>query len=279
MRRFFLTVVLMTVTALVNTTVSQEVKNVASAVKDGKVEVSYQVSGRFYQAFTISLFVSRDGGSTFTGPLTEVTGDVGPGIRRGNHSITWDVMKEMPMVEETLVFDVRAEVTADKPRSAFFIQYVANPTTYIGLRAGTLRIAGFYIEARANMNALNNAAYTYKDGLVNYDKPGYFVFNENNGYAAYSVLAGITWQPARNFYLYLGAGYGKEDYLLGMDTYDYDGDVKTGTAYAKYDGYSTTGVEVDLGLMLRFKWFLISAGGTALNFKSFNFTAGVGVVF
>jgi len=279
MRRFFLTVVIMTVTALVNTTVSQEMKNVASAVKDGKVEVNYQVSGRYYQTFAISLFVSRDGGSTFTGPLTEVTGDVGPGIRRGSHSITWDVMKEMPMVEETLVFDVRAEVTGDKPKSAFFVQYVANPTTYIGLRAGTLRIVGFYIEARANLSALNNAAYTYKDGVVNYDKPGYFVFNENNDYSAYSVLAGITWQPARNFYLYVGAGYGKEDYLLGMDTYDYEGDVKTGTAYAKYDGYCNSGVEVDLGLMLRFKWFIISAGGTALNFKSFNFTAGVGAAF
>jgi hypothetical protein len=262
-----------------NITFAQEVRNVSSAVKDGKVEINYLISGRFYQTFTISLFVSRDGGNTFTGPMREVTGDAGQGIRRGSHSIVWDVMKEMPLVEETLVFDVRAEVTGNKPKSSFFIQYVANPTTYIGLRAGMLGIVGFYGEVRGNLNAFNSADYTYKDGIVDYDQPGYFILNEKNGYSAFSVLGGLTWQPARNFYLYLGAGYGKEDYLLGMDAYDYEGDVKTGTAYAKYDGYSVSGVEVDLGLMLRIKWFLLSAGGTALNFKSFNFTAGLGVAF
>lgn len=258
---------------------AQSVQDVSSNVSNGKIEVNYTLTGRFYQTFSVSLFVSRDGGKSFTGPLTEVKGDVGKDIRRGNHSIQWDVMKEAPMVEESLVFDVRAEITNEKPKGSFFIQYVGNPMTYLGMRVGMLRIIGFYIEARANMDALNTATYTYKDGLVNYDKPGYFIFNENNGYSAYSALAGITYQPARNFYLYLGAGYGKEEYLLGMDTYDYEGDIKTGTTYAKYDGYSESGVEVDLGLMWRYKWFLISAGGTALNFKSFNFTAGVGAAF
>ncbi|MBL7113949.1 MAG: hypothetical protein ISS19_18565 [Bacteroidales bacterium] len=258
---------------------SQEVRNVASEVKDGMIRVHYTLSGKFYQTFAVSLYVSRDGGNTFAGPLKEVTGDVGPDIRKGSHTITWDVIKEMPMVEETLVFDVRAEITGEKPKSSFFIQYVANATTYIGLRAGMLGIIGFYGEVRGNLKALNSAPYTYKDGSVDYNKSGYFVFTEKNGYSAWSALAGITYQPAKNFFLFLGGGYGKEDYLLGMDEYTYDGDVKTGTTFAKYDGYCTSGVEVDLGLMLRFKWFLLSAGGTALNFKSFNFTAGVGAAF
>ncbi|MFH1298089.1 MAG: hypothetical protein ABIJ04_12630 [Bacteroidota bacterium] len=258
---------------------AQEVRNVTSEVKEGMIRVHYALAGKFYQTFTVSLYVSRDGGNTFNGPLKEVTGDIGSDIRKGNHTITWDVIREMPMVEETLVFDIRAEITGEKPKSSFFIQYVANPTTYMGLRAGMLGIVGFYGEVRGNLKALESAKYSYKDGIVEFNQAGYFVFSEKNGYSAFSALAGITYQPARNFFLYLGAGYGKEDYLLGMDEYSYEGDVKTGSSNARYDGYCTSGVEVDLGLMLRFKWFLLSAGGTALNFKSFNFTAGVGAAF
>ena len=257
----------------------QEVRNVNAEFKDSVMIVHYTLSGKFYQTFAVSLYVSRDGGNTFLGPLKEVTGDIGQNIKRGSHTINWDVMKEMPMVDETLVFDVRAEITGNKPKSSVFIQYVANPLTYLGLRAGYMGIWGFYAEIRGNLNAFKPAKYTYKDGTVDYDQPGYFVFTEKNGYSAFTVLGGMTYQPARNFYLYLGAGYGKEDYLLGMDTYSYDGDVKTGTTYSKYDGYCHSGVEIDLGAMLRFKWFLLSAGGTMLNLKSFNFTAGIGAAF
>jgi hypothetical protein len=257
----------------------QEVRNVTAETRDGMISVHYLLTARFYQTFSVSLFVSRDNGKTYTGPLKEVTGDIGPNITRGSHTVTWNVMKETPMVDEILVFDVRAEITGNKPKSSFFIQYVANPTTYIGLRAGMLGIVGFYGEIRGNLNAFKSGKYLYKDSLVNYDQPGYYVFNEQNEYSAYSILAGVTYQPVRNFFLYLGGGYGKDDYLVGMDTFSYDGDVKTGTAFAKYDGYCASGAEIDLGMMVRFKWFLLSAGGTMLNFKSFNFTAGVGAAF
>jgi len=253
------------------------VGNVTSEVKDGMVTIHYSIDGKFYQIFNISIYVSRDGGSSFIGPLKEVTGDVGQNIKRGSKTVTWDVIKEMPMVEETLIFDVRAEITGNKPKSSFFIQYVANPTTYIGLRAGTLGIVGFYGEFRGNLNSFKSAKYTYKDGQVDYNEPGYYVFSDQKCHAAFSVLAGISYQPARNFFLYLGAGYGKDDYLIGIDTYDYEGDVKTGSGYAKYDGYCNSGVEVDLGIMFKIKKIVLSGGGTMLNFNTFGWTAGIGI--
>jgi len=257
----------------------QAVRNVTSEVKDGMVTIHYSIGGNFYQIFNISIYVSRDGGNSFIGPLKEVTGDVGQNIKRGSKTVIWDVIKEMPLVEETLIFDVRAEISGDKPKSSFFIQYVANPTSYIGLRAGTLGIVGFYGELRGNLNSFKSAKYTYKNGQLDYNEPGYYLFSDQKCHAAYSVLAGISYQPARNFFLYLGAGYGKDDYLIGIDTYDYKGDVKIGSEYAKYDGYCNSGVEVDLGLMLRFNWFLLSAGGAALNFNTFGWTAGIGLSF
>jgi len=258
---------------------SQEVRNVTSEVKDGMVTIHYSISGKFYQVFNISIYVSRDGGNNFIGPLKEVTGDVGQNIKRGTKTVTWDVIKEMPMVEETLVFDVRAEVTGEKPKSSFFVQYVGNATTYLGLRAGMLKVWGFYGEVRANTIAFQSAPYTYKNGTINYNENGYYMYTGKNGYSAFSALAGVTWQPARNFFLYLGGGYGWENYQMQIDKYSYEGDVKTGSSYVLYDGYNISGVEVDLGMMLRIKWFLMSAGATALNFNSFNFTVGVGTAF
>lgn len=262
---------------MTNISTGQEVRNITSEVKDGMVTIHYSISGKFYQIFNISIYVSRDGGNNFIGPLKEVTGDIGQNIKRGSKTVTWDIIKEMPMVEETLIFDVRAEITGNKPKSSFFIQYVANPTTYIGLRAGTLGIVGFYGEFRGNLNSFKSAKYTYKGGQVDYNESGYYIFSDQKYHAAFSALAGISYQPARNFFLYLGAGYGKDDFLIGFDTYNYEGDVKTGSEYAKYDGYCNSGVEVDLGIMFKIKKIVLSAGGTMLNFNTFGWTAGIGI--
>lgn len=258
----------------------QKVQNVVPEVTDSTIRIHYTLIGKFYQTFSVSLYVSRDGGNSFQGPLKEVAGDTGQNIKSGSHIITWDVIKEMPIVEEEpMIFDVRAEITGNHQKHSFFIQYVANPTTYIGFRAGTLGIIGFYGEIRGNLNSFRSSGYSYKDGKVDYNQPGYYDFSDQKGYAAFSALAGIAYQPFRNFYLYFGAGYGKEDYMIGIDFYDYNGNVKTGSDYVKYDGYCNSGLEVDLGLMFKIKWFLMSAGGTTINFKTFNWTAGVGVCF
>ncbi len=257
----------------------QNVGKVISMVRNGQVYVQFLLESKFYQEFNVSLYVSRDNGQTFEGPLTSVTGDVGKVKTKGIKTIIWDAMKEMPFVSETLVFDVRAEITRNRPRKSFYLMYVGNPTTYFGLRAGMLGRVGFYVELRGNMMARETEKYTYKDSLVNYNQPGYFNFTGSNGYSAMSGLVGINYQPGKNFFLYLGAGYGKEDYLMKIDEFSYEGDVKTGSSYVKYENYSNSGVEVNLGIMVRIKAVMLSAGGTMLNFKAFGGTAGVGVSF
>lgn len=258
---------------------SQNVKDVTSGVKDGKVIIHYTLDAKFYNEFNVSLYVSSDNGQTFEGPLKEVSGDIGEVTAKGAKTVVWDAMKEMPFVSETFVFDVRAAFVRDKPKQSFFLMYVGNSLTYFGLRGGMLGRVGFYVELRGNLMALNTGKYNYKDGIVDYNEPGYYNFTGSNGYSALSALAGINYQPVKNLFLYLGAGYGKEDYLMKIDEYSYDGDVKTGSDYVKYDGYCNSGVEIDLGLMYRIKWLLLSAGGTTINFKTFNWTGGIGVSF
>ena len=262
---------------LFSTLNAQEIRDVSSEVKEGKVLVSYKLVGKSYQSFNISLYVSRDNGQTFEGPMKEVNGAIGSEITTGKHSIIWDAQKEMPFVSETMIFDVRYEIIQDKPKKSFFLIYVGNPTTYFGIRAGMLGRVGFYVELRGNLMALNSGKYSYKDSIIEYNKPDYFTFTGTNGYAALSAIAGVTYQPVKNFFLYLGAGYGKEEYLMQIAEYNYEGDVKTGSSYVIYDSYANTGVEVDLGIMFRIKKIIMSAGATTINFNTYGWTAGVGI--
>jgi len=256
---------------------AQKVGNVSSEGRNGKVYVHYLVEAKFYSEFNISLYVSRDNGQTYVGPLKEVTGDIGKVNKEGLKTIVWDPMKEMPFVSETLIFDVRAEITRNKPKQSFFLMYVGNATTYLGLRAGMLGRVGFYAEIRGNLMALNTGKYDYNDGIVNYDQPGYYNFTGSNGYATFSGLIGINYQPVKNLFLYLGAGYGKEDYLMKIDEFSYEGDVNIGSNYVTYDQYSNSGVEIGLGMMYRIKMLMLSGGATMINFKTFGWTAGIGI--
>jgi len=260
---------------------AQSVTNVQVRLENNKVVVDYALQGgKFYNHYTISLFVSLDDGSTFQGPLKEVNGAVGKNIRRGRHSISWDAMKELPVADKGFVFDVRAEVFEDDMKRSFFIAYSGNTITPLGLKVGMLGKLGWYAEFRASMSPFNSATYVVKDGeFRDYDKPGYYAFNGKDGYSAFSAVAGITYQAARQFYLYAGAGYGKEEFHWQIDDYTYEPEEKTGESWVKDDATSVAGFELDAGGILRFNKFLITAGGSTINGKVFNWTAGLGIAF
>jgi formylglycine-generating enzyme required for sulfatase activity len=55
----------------------------------------------------ILLYVSQDGGKTFSKPLEKVSGDVGKGIAPGNKRMVWNVLEELPeLVGDNIVFMV-----------------------------------------------------------------------------------------------------------------------------------------------------------------------------
>ena len=258
---------------------AQEIKEVWSEVKEDKILVHYIITGgSFTDRFNISLYASRDGGKSFEGPLKEVTGDDGRDVQRGARTIVWNALKEHPFTEESMIFEVRGEKQPVK--KSFFISYVGNSTTWLGLRAGMLAKIGFYAEIRGNTDAFKKSSFTYRDGsIIDYNQPGYYEFTGKNGYSALSIVGGVNWQVVPDLFIFGGAGFGKENYLLHIDHYAYNQQGTNGQAYAKYDGYCVSGLEIDAGLMYRLKWFLITAGATTINFKSFNWTAGAGVTF
>jgi hypothetical protein len=258
---------------------AQQIQEVRSEVNDEKIIVHYVIrGGSLINYFSISLYVSTDGGKTFTGPLREVKGDVGEGIHRGVKTIVWDALKEMPFIEDTVTFQVRALKQPVKKK--VFVSWEGNTITWLGLRAGMLGKIGFYAEFRGNPDAFKKSSFTCSDGiLTDYNVPGYYSYTGKNGYSAVSILGGINWQVVPDLFIYGGVGYGKENYLVQVDQFTYGNSSSFGQAYAKYTGYCASGLEVDAGLMYRVKWFLVTAGATTLNFGLFNWTAGIGVTF
>jgi hypothetical protein len=81
---------------LSNLCFAQSITNITASQSSKNIVVNYNLTGKEeIKAYEIKLYVSPDGGSTWQGPLTAVTGDVGKGQVAGyDKSITWDVLKE-----------------------------------------------------------------------------------------------------------------------------------------------------------------------------------------
>ena len=259
----------------------QSVNDIKPKLIGDKIEVSYAITGaKFYQVFNVYLYVSRDQGQTFDGPLKEVSGDVGKGISDGRHSIIWEAMKEMPFSNEELIFDVRVQPVDKAIKKQFFIQYVGNLTTPAGLRIGTLGKTGFFIEGRVSPSFRQQSSYTYTGDLIdNFNKAGYYQFSDKTSKPAMSALGGITFQPAWNTFLYAGVGYGTQKGMAEVDEFEYATNTKTATNWAENTASNHSGIELEAGVIFRFGHMVVSGGATALNFEVFNFTAGIGVAF
>ena len=276
---FFLLLLLSVITTA---TFSQSVKNIEVRTNGEKILVAYTISGlKDYQDISrISFYVSRDGGRTFEGPLKEISGDIGPGLKNGKHIMVWDVFKEMPFLEEELIFDIRLSIAEKKRKRAIMISLVGNTVTPLGLRVGQLGGIGWYAEFRSSLTPFTTTDYTYdNDAIVDYDKAGYYQFTGAKGYAAWSAVGGATFQASRLVYFTVGGGYGVENYIYEIDEYTYEPELKTGSSWAKDNDYSNSGFELDAGIILKFNKFIISGGATSINFKTVNWLGGIGVAF
>ncbi len=260
---------------------AQTISNIKSVVAGNNIEVQYAVRGlKFNQTLTVSLYVSRDGGITFQGPMLEVKGDAGENVFNGQHSLTWEAMKEMPLENANAVFDVRGVVVNAKVKKTWFAAYSGNLVTPIGLRVGMLGGLGWYVMGQANTKPGLTGSYTYKDSTItDYNRFAWYEFTSKHEVSSYMICAGITWQAARKVFLYGGLGYGKEDYLYEINEYSYEGDVPLGKNYARDTKNSATGIAVEAGLMVRTGKLLISGGASSIGFNVPNWQVGLGYCF
>jgi formylglycine-generating enzyme required for sulfatase activity len=91
---------------------SQQITNTDFYQSGKQIIITYDlIQAKANQTFDISLYVSTDNGSTWQGPLEQVSGDVGKNLIVGkNSSITWNVLREFAMLKGKVGFRVVAKV-------------------------------------------------------------------------------------------------------------------------------------------------------------------------
>lgn len=83
---------------------AQTVTDINVEVYGNKVIVNYSLD----KTTDVELYVSVDGGTTWEGPLKQVTGNVGKNVQPGSNSIIWDAIKERGGITgDDIRFDIR----------------------------------------------------------------------------------------------------------------------------------------------------------------------------
>ena len=97
------------------TSEAQTVSNAAFEQVNDKVKITYQLD----KSSSIRVYMSEDGGRTFNGPLTNVTGDVGSNVTPGSKIIWWNPLSEYEqIVGSNICFKVTAGAENSKTAGA-----------------------------------------------------------------------------------------------------------------------------------------------------------------
>lgn len=147
-------------------------------------------------------------------------------------------------------------------------------TMSYGLMVGVVKKWGWYLKAKYDFKSQETVAECTNDGNNMQGTPMWFTGETASSRLA--VTTGIMYRLAKPLYMYLGAGYGYKKLAWEMA----EGESGTNSnQWAENTDETFTGVEADLGLVLRAGNFAISAGMQSNNFKYFEATVGVGIMF
>ena len=100
--------ILLLVVLQTNFITAQKVSNINYRQEQSNIIVSYDLETK--TPCEVNLYVSTNGGATWQGPLTKVSGDVGDKIASGSRNITWKVLEEFEELRgDKIQFQVRAQ--------------------------------------------------------------------------------------------------------------------------------------------------------------------------
>ena len=141
------------------------------------------------------------------------------------------------------------------------------PSTSYGLMIGVVKKWGWYLKAKYDFKSQETDLECNAEGMTP-DGNALWLTGEGIG-TRLAITTGMMCRLAKPLYMYLGGGYGYRK--LAWET------VEASWAENTDDSYS--GIEADLGLVLRAKNFAFSAGVQSNSFKYFEATVGVGIMF
>ena len=246
-----------------------------------RIEIEYNLASPDPdQLFFISVFVSMDGGTTYSeNPLKLVSGEIGKNITAGtNKKIIWDVLKEMPDFGGNVVFDIRAKVYKVK-ENELFLGYKGCYTAPFGIVLGLTGKPGFYISARINMGIFENVKYETDGEIIeDYHETDYYTFIKGDKIQRLSITAGLQFKLGMKVNLYAGGGFARYGLLWQIEQYNYPDELK-GTQWVKHTGESFNSYEVEAGIMVKLKHLFLAGGIASPDMKWADITFSAGYMF
>ena len=273
---------------------AQNVSNVNATQAGQTIHITYDLD----RAADISVFVSTDGGGTYT-KLVSVSGDVGKTVGPGHKTIVWDVHSDMEdFVSDDIRFKVQVEANAETewrklqrpqtqeekapveekrpkrektvmPYSTLFtlnMAYSPLPQWSFGFKAGGVKKVGWYVNLMTNFNF---AGW----GNSFYNGQSYYLTGESKT-IRFSAQAGFVYRPHKIVSLLFGVGYGYR--ALTYKTNVYDNGSYLYSEWRTYPDRTYNGVDVSLGLLFDIKGFALSAEAVTTNFQTFEMRFGMG---
>lgn len=139
--------------------------------------------------------------------------------------------------------------------------------TSFGLMVGVVKKWGWYLKAKYDFKSQETDLDCNGDGM---DTNGNMLWMSGESASTrMAITTGIMYRMAKPLYMYLGTGFGNR--TVAWETVE--------GKWAKNTDGSFSGIEADLGLVLRAKNFAFSAGVQSNSFKYFEATLGVGIMF
>lgn len=245
------------------------------------IQVHYTLNRLPFDSFAmLNLYVSTNGGLSFTGPLLRVQGDIGRVETNGEKTVVWQVMDEQEGLNGQVVFELRGEILKKDWKAENLLMYNLSGSSGFGLMYGRVARWGGYVRGKTDFS-FKDAPYACKNsGEFNYeDADSYYVLDKASRRSRLGLTAGALYRPLRFLYLYGGAGYGFRRLMWHAQTYDYMTDKPVNELWAVNTQCSAEGVEVELGTICRYKRLAVSAGINTIGFSFFEVNGAVGLFF
>lgn len=262
---------------------AQTVSNIRAQQEGREIAVYYDLSA----LANIQLQVTIDGKQV---PVKLLSGDVGKRIEAGERKrIAWRVLDEKDgrFKARNVVFSVKALAPW---RTFILAEGAASPMPFqpsAGLMVGAVSRVGFYAKARTGFqygNYRGTLSFHYDDIYIyqahigeekiylrDADMPYYLTNNRKQTFwvADAGAIVRAYYKEDIMLYVYAGAGYGKRQLLLQ----NYRNE------WLKYTPTSFSGLSAELGLMMAYKHFALSAGVNTISFKYLDVQLGLGYIF
>ena len=119
-----------------------------------------------------------------------------------------------------------------------------------------------------------------RSGIINRDfREMYYRVEDEERKSRFGVSGGIVYRFSHSFYFFVGGGYGQRRVQWRASLYKYVDDSKMRDLWLQCEPDSFSGVELDGGVIFRYRRLCLSAGMSGINGKFWELSGGLGIIF